>query len=54
MITGGEGTLKIKPESQIQVAGRWEVQVRQEIENEQMGAQEGINDCLDVLIGWRR
>lgn len=46
MITGGEGTLKIKPESQIQVAGRWEVQVRQEIENEQMGAQEGINDLF--------
>lgn len=54
MMTGGEGTLKMKPESQIQVADRWEVRVRQEIENEQMGAQEGTNDCLDILIGWWR
>lgn len=51
MIINGEDTLKIKPGYQIQVAGRQEVQVRQEIENEQVSVLEGINDLLGCFDG---
>lgn len=53
MIICGEGTLKIKLEYQVQVVGRQEIQVRPEIENEQVGAWEGISDlfgCFDGVV----
>lgn len=51
MIICGEDTLKIKPGYQIQVAGRQEVQVRQEVENEQVSVLEGVSDLLGCFDG---
>lgn len=51
MLIYGKGVLKVKPKCQTQVADRQEVQVRQEIANEQVGAWEGIND-LSGYFDW--